>query len=134
MPAGDKKGILIVDDALFTRTALKKIISKIEQVEVIGEASNGFEAVSLYKKLNPDLVSMDLVMPEKSGIQAIEEIIKFDKKAKILVVSAMGQQASILEAMEKGAKDFIKKPFREEDVLTKIGHLLKRKGKSSSRT
>jgi len=102
----NKKKVLIVDDAAFTRNMLKNIINKIEQIEVIGEASNGVEAISLYKKLNPDLVTMDLVMPEKGGIEATEEILKINSKALIVVVSALGQEALVLEAAKKGAKDF----------------------------
>jgi two-component system chemotaxis response regulator CheY len=123
--SGNKKGILVVDDAQFVRNRIKKVIEKMEFCEVIGEASNGVEAISLYKKLNPDLVTMDLVMPETDGIKAIEEIIKYDKKAKIVVVSAMGQELSIIEATEKGAKDYIKKPFKEEDIYRTIEKFLK---------
>ncbi|MHA2007072.1 MAG: response regulator [Promethearchaeota archaeon] len=121
--------ILVVDDAQFVRNRIKKIIDQMKFAEVVGEASNGVEAISLYKKLNPDLVTMDLVMPEKDGINAIEEIIKFDKTAKIVVVSAMGQELSILEATEKGAKDYIKKPFKDDDVYTVIERLLKKNKK-----
>ena len=126
MPAKISK-ILIVDDAMFIRRRLKSIVEKIDSTKVVGEASNGEEAVSLYKDVKPDLWTMDLVMPNYNGIQAIEEIMKFDKKAKIIVVSAMGQQASVLEAMGKGAKEFIRKPFNEDDVYTKIERLLKKK-------
>lgn len=93
--------------------------------EVIGEASNGVDAVSLYKDLKPDLVTMDLVMPNYDGLQAIEEIMEFDKSANIIVVSAMGQELSIVEATEKGAKDYIRKPFKDDDVYTIIERLLK---------
>ena len=93
--------------------------------EVVGEASNGNEAVSLYKELKPDLVTMDLIMPNADGIKAIEEIMKIDKKANIVVISAMGQELTILEATEKGAKDYIKKPFKEEDIYRTIERFLK---------
>lgn len=95
--------------------------------EVIGEASNGKDAVSLFKDLKPDLVTMDLVMPNYDGLQAIEEIMKLDKSANIIVVSAMGQELSIVEATEKGAKDYIKKPFKDDDVYTIIERVLKNK-------
>ena len=85
MSKNNKKRILVTDDAAFTRTMLKKIINKTDYGEVIGEASNGNEAIELYKKLTPDLVTMDLVMPEKGGIETIEEILKFDKGATIVV-------------------------------------------------
>ncbi|MFX1302720.1 MAG: response regulator [Promethearchaeota archaeon] len=120
-----KKGILVVDDAQFVRNRIKKVIEKIDFAEVVGEASNGIEAVSLYKELKPDLVTMDLIMPNADGIKAIEEIMKLDKKANIIVISAMGQELTILEATEKGAKDYIKKPFKEEDVYRTIERFLK---------
>ncbi|MFX1569568.1 MAG: response regulator [Promethearchaeota archaeon] len=121
----NKKGILVVDDAQFIRNRIKKAIEKIEFCEVIGEASNGDDAITLYKELKPDLVTMDLVMPNTDGIKAIEEIMKYDKKAKIVVISAMGQEMSVLEATEKGAKDYIKKPFKEEDIYKTIEKFLK---------
>lgn len=127
MSKNEKKRVLIVDDAQFTRNMLKNIISKIEQIEVIGEASNGVEAISLYKKLNPDLVTMDLVMPEKGGIEATEEILKINSKALIVVVSALGQEALVLEAAKKGAKDFIQKPFKSEQILEVMDRILKNK-------
>ncbi|MHA2037479.1 MAG: response regulator [Promethearchaeota archaeon] len=127
MSKNEKKRVLIVDDAQFTRNMLKNIISKIEQIEVIGEASNGVEAISLYKKLNPDLVTMDLVMPEKGGIEATEEILKINSKALIVVVSALGQEALVLEAAKKGAKDFIQKPFKTEQIIEVMDRILKNK-------
>ncbi len=127
MTKNDKKKVLIVDDAQFTRNMLKNIINKIEEIEVIGEASNGVEAISLYKKLNPDLVTMDLVMPEKGGIEATEEILKINSKAMIVVVSALGQEALVLEAAKKGAKDFIQKPFKTEQILEVMDRILKNK-------
>ena len=127
MSKNEKKKVLIVDDAQFTRNMLKNIINKIEQIEVIGEASNGVEAISLYKKLNPDLVTMDLVMPEKGGIEATEEILKINSKAMIVVVSALGQEALVLEAAKKGAKDFIQKPFKQEQIMEVMDRILKNK-------
>ena len=127
MSTSEKKKILIVDDAQFVRNRIKKIVEKMDFAEVIGEASNGDDAISLYKELKPDLVTMDLVMPNYDGLQAIDAIIKFDKFANIIVVSAMGQELSILEATEKGAKDYIKKPFKDDDVHTIIERLLRNK-------
>lgn len=127
MTKNEKKKVLIVDDAQFTRNMLKNIINKIEEIEVIGEASNGVEAISLYKKLNPDLVTMDLVMPEKGGIEATEEILKINSKAMIVVVSALGQEALVLEAAKKGAKDFIQKPFKQEQIMEVMDRILKNK-------
>ena len=123
----EKKRVMIVDDAAFTRNMLKAIISKIDLIEVVGEAANGVEAISLYKKLNPDLVTMDLVMPEKGGIEATEEILKINPGALIVVVSALGQEALVLEAAKKGAKDFIQKPFKSEQILEVMDRILKNK-------
>ena len=120
-----KKGVLIVDDATFVRNKLKKIVAKLDFVEVVGEATNGEEALTLYIDLKPELVIMDLVMPNRDGIQAIEDIVRYDKKANIVVVSAMGQESSIAEAIEKGAKEYIKKPFKDDEVFTIIERLLK---------
>ncbi len=127
MSKAGKKKVLIVDDATFIRNRIKKIVEKIDFVEVVGEASNGDEAIALFKELKPDLVTMDLVMPNKDGIQTIEEIMKIDKKANIVVISAMGQEMSVLEATEKGAKDYIKKPFKEEDIYKTVERFLKPK-------
>lgn len=127
MSQNNKKRILIVDDALFTRNMLKKIINKTDYGEVIGEASNGNEAISQYKKLKPDLVTMDLVMPEKGGIETIEDLLKIDKSAIIVVVSALGQEALVLEAAKKGAKDFIQKPFKDDQVLEIMERILLKK-------
>lgn len=127
MSKNEKKSVLIVDDAQFTRNMLKKVISKIDNIDVIGEASNGIEAISMYKKLKPDLVTMDLVMPEKGGIEATEEILKINSKALIVVVSALGQEALVLEAAKKGAKDFIQKPFKTEQIVEVMDRILKNK-------
>ena len=120
----NKKRILIVDDALFTRNLLKNIINKIDHCEVVGEASNGNEAILLYKEMKPDLVTMDLIMPEKDGIETTEEILKIDPKAQIVVISALGQEALVVEATKKGAKDFIKKPYKPEQIFAIINQLL----------
>ncbi|MFX1257540.1 MAG: response regulator [Promethearchaeota archaeon] len=120
----NKKKILIVDDALFLRVKLKEIINKTDFAEVIGEAINGKEAISLYKELQPDLVTMDLVMPVMGGIEAIEEIMKINNNAKIIVISAYGQRDKIEKATAKGALDFIHKPFKEERVIRVIRNIL----------
>jgi len=123
----NKKSILVVDDAVFARVQIKKAVSELDYAEVIGEASNGNEAIALYKDLKPDLITMDLIMPEKGGIETIEEIIKIDKSAIILVVSAAGQEHMVMEATEKGAKDFIQKPVKKEELLRIINRLLQDK-------
>ena len=123
--ATEKKRILIVDDAQFTRNLLTNMINKLDNVEICGEARNGKEAITQYKKLKPDLVTMDLVMPEMGGIEAIEDIIKQDKSALIVVVSALGQEALVLEAAKKGAKDFITKPFKQDQIFEVMERVLK---------
>ena len=127
MVKNEKKRILIVDDAQFTRNMLKNIINKTTYGEVVGEASNGNEAIVAYKKLKPDMVTMDLVMPEKGGIETIEELVKMDKNAVIVVVSALGQEALVLEAAKKGAKDFIQKPYKSEQIVEVMERILLKK-------
>jgi len=119
-----KNRILIADDAKFMRKLLAKILEE-GGYEVVGEAETGSEAIALYKKIKPDLVTMDLVMPDMSGIDAIKEIISSDPKARIVVVSAMDQQSLVSEAMSAGAKDFVVKPFHPSVVLEVIGRVLK---------
>ncbi|HEY8541635.1 MAG TPA: chemotaxis protein CheY [Pseudothermotoga sp.] len=117
------KRVLIVDDAAFMRMLLKDIITK-AGYEVAGEAANGVEAVEKFKELKPDIVTMDITMPEMNGIDAIKKIREFAPDAKIIVCSAMGQQAMVIEAIQAGAKDFIVKPFQHSRVieaLQKIG-------------
>lgn len=117
------KRILIVDDAAFMRMMLKDIITK-NGYEVAGEAENGLKAVELYKELKPDLVMMDITMPEMDGIQAVREIKKVDPQAKIIMCSAMGQQAMVIESIQAGARDFIVKPFQAERILEAIKKVL----------
>ncbi|MBI9010764.1 MAG: response regulator [Clostridiales bacterium] len=116
------KRILIVDDAAFMRVVLKNILVK-EGYEVIAEASNGVEAIEKFNEFKPDIVTMDITMPEMDGIVALKEILKIDSKAKVCMVSAMGQESIILESVKSGARDFIVKPFSPEDVLTKMSRL-----------
>ena len=106
---------------------VNKVLRKVGFAEVVGEASNGEDAVSLYKDLKPDLVTMDLIMPNYDGLRAIDTIIKYDKAANIVVVSAMGQELSVAEAMQKGAKEYIKKPFKDDDVSIIFERLLNAK-------
>ena len=115
--------VLIVDDAAFMRMLLKDIISK-AGFEVVGEASNGKEAVEKYKELKPDIVTMDITMPEMNGIEAVKEIKKIDPNAKIIMVSAMGQQAMVIEAIQAGARDFIVKPFQPARVIEALKKLV----------
>jgi len=116
------KKVLIVDDAAFMRLTLKNILVK-NGFEVIGEAVNGAMGVSMYKELHPDIVTMDITMPEMTGLEALKEIKTYDPNAKIVMISAMGQGSMVMEAVEAGAKTFIVKPFKEDyvvEVLTKI--------------
>ncbi|WP_069649598.1 response regulator [Caloranaerobacter ferrireducens] len=117
------KGILIVDDAAFMRMMIKDILNK-NGYEVIGEADNGARAIEKYKELRPDLVIMDITMPEVDGIQAVKEIKKFDENAKIIMCSAMGQQAMVIESIQAGARDFIVKPFQADRVLEAVKKVL----------
>lgn len=115
--------VLIVDDAAFMRMMLKDILTKYGY-DVIGEAPNGVKAVEIYKAEKPDVVTMDITMPEMDGIQAVKEIKAFDPGAKIIMCSAMGQQAMVMEAIKSGAKDFIVKPFQPERVLEALKKVL----------
>lgn len=115
--------IMIVDDAVFMRTMLKDIIKK-NGYDIAGEASNGAEAIELYKQLKPDLVTLDITMPEMDGIQALKGIRDFDPEAKVIMCSAMGQQAMVLEAIKSGALDFITKPFQGDRVAEALKKLL----------
>jgi len=110
------KRVLVVDDAAFMRLSLKTILER-NGYEVIGEAGNGNDAIEKFKILKPDIVTMDITMPDLDGIQALNEIIKFDPKANIIMLSAMGQEPRIREAIISGAKGFIVKPFKEENLL-----------------
>ena len=114
--------VLIVDDALFMRVTLEKILSGAVH-EVVGHAANGIEALNAYKKHKPDLVTMDMSMPEMDGISAVRELKKIDQNAKIIMVSAMGQEMIVKDAIFAGASDFIIKPFRPEKVLESIGKI-----------
>ncbi|MCA1053522.1 response regulator [Rossellomorea aquimaris] len=111
--------ILIVDDAAFMRMMIKDILTK-NGFEVVGEAADGAQAVEKYKELQPDLVTMDITMPEKDGIAALKDIKSIDPGAKIIMCSAMGQQAMVIDAIQAGAKDFIVKPFQADRVIEAI--------------
>lgn len=110
------KTVLVVDDAVFMRTTIKRMLED-QSFNVIGEASNGAEAVEMYRKLLPDVVTMDVTMPGMTGIEAVEAIISEDPNAKIVMVTALGQQKLIVDAIEKGAKDFVTKPFNPEQII-----------------
>lgn len=117
--------ILIVDDAAFMRTMLRNILEK-EGFTVCGEAKNGADALDRYKELKPDLVTLDITMPEVDGLTALKSIMEFDNKANVLMCSAMGQQTMVIEAIQNGAKDFIVKPFNSERVIEAVKKTLRR--------
>jgi two-component system chemotaxis response regulator CheY len=111
--------VMIVDDALFMRNMLKDICVR-AGFEVVAEADNGETALELYRVHRPELVTMDIVMPRRSGIEALQDIMAEDPQARVVMVSALGQDSLVLEAVEAGARDFIVKPFKEEKVIDVI--------------
>ena len=115
--------MLVCDDAIFMRTMISDILTQ-AGFEVVGEAESGAQAVEKYRSLKPDLVTMDIVMPDMGGIEAVREICKTDPDAKILMCSAMGQQALVVEAIQAGAKDFVVKPFQPSRVLEAVQRVL----------
>lgn len=113
------KNILIVDDAAFMRMMIKDILTK-NGYNVVAEAENGIKAIDKYNETRPDLVLMDITMPEMDGLQALKKIKGADADAKIIMCSAMGQQAMVIDSIQSGAKDFIVKPFQAERVLEAV--------------
>lgn len=111
--------IMVVDDAAFMRMSLKKILEA-AFYEVVAEAETGKDAIEKYEKYHPDMVLMDITMPDMDGITAVQEIMKLDRNAKIIMCSAMGQQTKVVDAITAGAKDFIVKPIQEERVINAI--------------
>lgn len=116
------KNILIVDDAAFMRMKLKDILEK-NGYSVVGEAKDGLEAVEVYQEVKPDLVTMDITMPEMDGIEALKRIKAFDPAAKVIMCSAMGQQGMVMDAIRAGAVDFIVKPFDTTRVIKSISKI-----------
>ena len=116
------KKVLVVDDAIFMRNALKLMLER-NGFEVVGEAENGLVAIQKYKTLRPDIVTMDITMPEMDGIEALKAIRQFDAAAKIVTISALGQECYVREAVLSGAKGFIVKPFKEEQIMKVINKL-----------
>lgn len=117
-----KLRVLIVDDAIFMRKMISDILVE-NGMEVVGEADTGAKAVEKYMELRPDLVTMDIIMPEMNGIDAVRKVVEFDSKARIVMCSALGQQALVQEAITAGAKDFLIKPFnaaRVVEVIAKV--------------
>ena len=115
--------VLVVDDAAFMRMMLKDILTK-GGYDVVGEAADGNEAVAKYNELKPDLVTLDITMPNKDGLLALKEIRAIDPNATCIMCSAMGQQAMVIDAIQAGAKDFVVKPFQPDRVLESIHKVL----------
>ncbi len=109
--------VLVVDDALFMRSLIRDILAATGRFEVIGEASTGREAIRMYEEMHPEIVTMDIVMPEMDGLEAIRKIIGKDPRARIVVCSALGQEALVIESISAGARDFIVKPITPEKLL-----------------
>lgn len=122
--------ILIVDDALFMRGVLKGMLER-NGYDVVGEASNGVEAIQRYRELRPDLVTLDITMPDMTGLAALKAIKEIDGNAKVIMCSAMGQSAMIMEAVRNGAIDFIIKPFKESTVMEALRRCKVYGGKSN---
>lgn len=116
------KRVLIVDDAAFMRMSIRNMLEK-HGFEIAGEAENGLMAIEKYNELQPDVVTMDITMPEMDGLQALREIKKIDKGASVVMVSALGQEARMKEAIIYGAKGFIVKPFKEEMIVSALSKL-----------
>lgn len=117
------KTVLIVDDIAFVRKTLSEILTQ-AHYQIVGEATDGAEAIQLYNQVRPDVVTMDVVMPNMSGIDATRKILKLDKNAKVVIISAMGQENLVMEAINVGAKDYILKPFSSDEVLKTIERAL----------
>ncbi|NLO39481.1 MAG: response regulator [Ruminiclostridium sp.] len=115
---------VIVDDAVFMRTIIRKMIEQVEEYKVLGEASNGQDAIEAAEKFQPDIMTLDITMPELDGIQAVPEIMKVSPKTRIIMVSAMGQQSMVIEAIKMGAKDFVIKPFEKSRVYQAVKNVL----------
>ncbi len=117
--------ILIVDDADFMRVMLKDILTEMG-LQVVGEADDGAQAVSLYSELEPDLVIMDITMPGMDGITALKKILTFDSDATVVMITALGQKDKVLKSIQAGARDFIVKPFDQDRVQATIRELLEK--------
>jgi len=116
---------VVVDDAVFMRTLIRRMIEEKSDYVVVGEGSNGYEAIAQTKKHQPDIVTLDITMPEMDGIMAIKEILLACPKTKIIMVSAMGQQSMVIDAIKMGAKDFIVKPFDKTRVQQAVENVIK---------
>lgn len=111
--------VLIVDDARFMRLVLRRILTQAGHT-IVAEAKDGVEAVEMYAEHRPDVMTLDIVMPRQNGIEAVREIMSFDPHAKIIMVTALGQEAFVLDAIKAGAREFIIKPFRNEEIVKAV--------------
>ena len=121
-----KARTLVADDASFMREMIREILEP-EGFEVVAEAGDGVEAIEMWKQHHPDIVTMDIVMPKKSGIEAVKSIVELDPNAKIVMCSALGQEALLMEALRAGAKDFIVKPFKPDVVVSTLRKILEKR-------
>ena len=115
--------VLVVDDAAFMRKMVSDALAQGGH-EVVGEAGNGEEAVARFQELSPELSTLDITMPEKDGLEALEEIMALDPQARVIMCSALGQESKVLQAIKSGAKDFVVKPFQADRVLEAVGKAL----------
>ncbi|HBZ72699.1 MAG TPA: two-component system response regulator [Deltaproteobacteria bacterium] len=117
--------VLVADDAAFMRQMIREILEA-EGLEVVGEAVDGVEAIDQFSKLHPDLVTMDIVMPRRSGIDAVKGILELDPQARVVMCSALGQETLVMEALQAGARDFIVKPFKPDNVIATLTKVLEK--------
>ena len=122
--ADSKANVLIVDDSRMSRTMLRNILEKANYT-VVMEAANGADGVEAYKKCKPDIVTLDITMPQMDGLEALSRILEYDPNAKAVMITAAGQQDKLINALKAGAKRFINKPFNEDEILTNIRDVLK---------
>ena len=120
-----KGRVLVADDAAFMRQMIREILEA-EGLEVVGEAVDGVEAIDQFSKLHPELVTMDIVMPRRSGIDAVKGILELDPHARIVMCSALGQETLVMEALQAGARDFIVKPFKPDNVIATLMKVLEK--------
>ena len=115
--------VLVVDDAAFMRKMVSDALAKGGH-EVIGQAGNGVEALVQFRELRPDLMTLDITMPEKDGLQTLKDVMELDPGAKVIMCSALGQESKVLESIKLGAKDFVVKPFQPDRVIDAVAKAL----------
>jgi len=120
----EKFKFVVVDDAIFMRSLLKRMLEEVDEYSVVGEGKNGYEAIELAKQHLPDVMTLDITMPEMDGLTAVKEILKISPKTRVIMVSAMGQQGIVVDTIKSGARDFIIKPFDRDRVLQSIKNVL----------